>query len=147
MTVPATEALAAARALVEGAKAVPWTSNVLVNRAELLALLARADAAPAEPEPAADTADLEAEREAVLASAREEADAILAQAREEAGALTSESEVVRAADAEAEALRLESHAWVDAHLAEFETGLQRTLEQVETLRDRLAARSRTDDAT
>ena len=120
--------------------------NALVNRAELLALLDRADATVAAPAAHAEQVDLAAEREEVLAEARAEADAIVEQARLQARELASEAEVVRAADAEAEALRLESHTWVDGHLAEFEIGLQRTLEQIETLRDRLAERSRTHEA-
>lgn len=133
-----TEALAAIRQLVEQAKSVPMTSNVLVSKADLLQLIARAEAdvsAPAATAPPAEDVD-------VITDARAEAERIIAEAREQAAELTGESEVVKAADAEADALRLESHTWVDNHLADFETGLHRALEQVETLRDRLAARSR-----
>lgn len=137
------EALAAIRQVVEQAKGVPMTSNVMVSRAELLGLLERAEAADAGVGTPTHTSSAEAE--ALLADARAEAERIIAEAREEAAALVRESEVVQAADAEAEALRLESHTWVDGHLAEFETGLHRTIEQVETLRDRLAARSGGDD--
>lgn len=142
MTTTPNQSLAAIRQLVEQAKGVPMTSNVMVSRAELLGLLDRAEAAASD----VVVADpVQAEAETVLADARAEADRILAEAREEAAGLVRESEVAQAADAEAEALRLESHTWVDNHLAEFETGLQRTIEQVETLRDRLAARSRDTD--
>jgi cell division septum initiation protein DivIVA len=145
------EALAAIRQLVEQAKGVPMSSNVKVPRAELLGLIQRAEAAastvvPTEPTPAGPDRVPEAEQaDAILADARAEADRILAQGREEAAGLVQESEITRAANEEAEALRLESQTWVDNHLAEFEAGLQRTLEQVETLRERLAARSRDDD--
>ncbi|TBT84323.1 hypothetical protein ET989_09255 [Propioniciclava sinopodophylli] len=140
MTTP-NEALAAIRHIVEQAKGVPMTSNVMVSRAELLGLIARAEAAAS-----VTAADPEmGEAAATLADARTEAERIVAEAREEAVALVGESEVAQAAEAEAEALRLESHTWVDNHLAEFETGLQRAIEQVETLRDRLASRSQGDD--
>lgn len=144
MTESAIDALAAARALLEAAKSVPMTPNVLVNRTEMLALLDQADAGVARPATEA-VATPEDEREAIIARAHAQAEEILEQARADARERVGDAEVVRAADAEAEALRLESHTWVDAHLAEFETGLQRTLEQIETLRDRLAARSRPDD--
>lgn len=136
------EALAAIRQLVEQARGVPMSSNVKVPRAELLGLVERAEAATSADAPPDPTS---VQSQAVLADARAEAERILAEAREEAAALVQESEIARAADAEAEAFRLESQTWVDNHLAEFEAGLQRTLEQVETLRDRLAARSRGDE--
>ncbi|WP_282005897.1 hypothetical protein [Propioniciclava sinopodophylli] len=135
------QALAAMRHIVEQAKGVPMTSNVMVSRAELLGLLDRAEAAAS-----VTAADPEKdEAAATLADARTEAERIVAEARENAAALVGESEIAQAAEAEAEALRLESHTWVDNHLAEFEAGLQRAIEQVETLRDRLASRSRGDD--
>ncbi len=130
MTGAAGEALAALRALVEQAKGVPMTSNVMVSRTELLALIDRVDAA--------------APDEASQAGASE-ADRIVAEAQERAGELVGESEVARAADEEARALKLEADTWVDGRLAELETGLHRTLEQIETMRERLHQRSRLDD--
>lgn len=134
------EALAALRSLVEQAKGVPMTSNVMVSRAELLALLDQADAAVGqvgEPEASGDGT--------VLADARAEADRIVADARQQADALVAESEVARAAETEAQAFKHEADTWVDGRLSELETGLHRTLEQIETMRERLHQRSRLDD--
>ena len=114
--------------------------HTITRAQEILAATDRITTAAATATATADTAA----RAATLADARTEAERIVAEAREEAAALVGESEVAQAAEAEAEALRLESHTWVDNHLAEFETGLQRAIEQVETLRDRLASRSRGD---
>lgn len=145
MTHPAAEPLAAARALVEGAKGGPLGSGLKLNRDELLGLIDRATAALSEPTPQP-SAPTDAEEDPALVDARAEADRVLAEARERADALVADSEVVRAARDEARALKLESDTWVDNHLAEFETGLNRTLELIETLRDRLASRSRDADA-
>ncbi len=141
MTGAAGEALAALRALVEQAKGVPMTSNVMVSRTELLALIDRVDAAA--PDEASQAGASEADE--VVAQARAEADRIVAEAQERAGELVGESEVARAADEEARALKLEADTWVDGRLAELETGLHRTLEQIETMRERLHQRSRLDD--
>ena len=143
MSTTLNEALAAIRRLVEQAKGGPMSSNVKVSRTALLSLVEQAEQAAS----AAVVAATSSEVETILAEARAEAERVVAQAREEAAGLVRESDIVHGAEAEAEALRLESQTWVDNHLAEFETGLQRTLEQVETLRDRLAARSRDDDDT
>ena len=141
MTGAAGEALAALRALVEQAKGVPMTSNVMVSRTELLALIDRVDAAA--PDEASQAGASEADE--VVAQARAEADRIVAEAQERAGELVGESEVARAADEEARALKLEADTWVDGRLAELETGLHRTLEQIENMRERLHQRSRLDD--
>ena len=136
------EALAAMRALVEQAKGVPMTSNVMVSRAELLALLDRVDAAASPPDVV--TAP-PSEGEAVLEEARAEAERIGAEARARADELVAESEVVQVAETEANAFKREADTWVDGRLSELETALQRTLEQIETMRERLHQRSRIDD--
>ena len=142
MTGTAADALAAVRALVEQAKGVPMTSNVMVGRSELLSLLDTADAAVTASD---STAAVAAEADDVLAGARAEAERIIAEAWARAEELAGESEVARAAEEEATALKLEADTWVDGRLAELETGLHRTLEQIETMRERLHQRSRIDD--
>ena len=52
-----------------------------------------------------------------------------------------------AALADVEALRREADAYVDARIASFEAGLQKTMSQVRTMRDRLATRSALDDTS
>ncbi|MBB1493896.1 hypothetical protein J4N02_10095 [Propioniciclava sp. MC1595] len=140
MSADATEALSAIRSLVEQAKGVPMTSNVLVPRAEVLELLDRAESAVA-----AQGAVPAAEAEAILEQARAEAEGIVAEARGRAEGLVSETEVSRAAEEEALAFKHEADTWVDGRLSELETGLHRTLEQIETMRERLHQRSRIDD--
>lgn len=140
MTGTAAEALAAVRALVDQAKGVPMSSNIRVSRTELLSLLDEADAAVSAPDAVSPVAEA-----SVLDEARAEADRIIAEARARAEELASESEVARAARAEATAFKHEADTWVDGRLAELETGLHRTLEQIETMRERLHQRSRVDD--
>ncbi len=140
MTGTAAEALAAVRALVDQAKGVPMSSNIRVSRTELLSLLDEADAAVSAPDAVSPVAEA-----SVLDEARAEADRIIAEARARAEELASESEVARAAQAEATAFKHEADTWVDGRLAELETGLHRTLEQIETMRERLHQRSRVDD--
>lgn len=142
MTGDAVEALAAIRALVEQAKGVPMTQNAIVSRAELLSLVDRAQAAVGSlaEEPVQDGPS-----NALVDDAQAEADRILADAKERAGQLVASSEVVTAAQAEATAFKHEADTWVDSRLSELETGLNRTLEQIETMRDRLHQRSRIED--
>lgn len=134
------EALGALRALVEQAKGVPMTSNVMVSRADLLSLLDQADAAVGLAGGAPESEDDQA-----VGDARAEADRIVAEAQDRADSLVAESEVVRAAETEAQAFKHEADTWVDGRLSELEAGLQRTLEQIETMRERLHQRSRLDD--
>ena len=49
--------------------------------------------------------------------------------------------------ADVDALRREADAYVDARIASFEAGLQKTMSQVRTMRDRLATRSALDDTS
>ena len=140
------EALAAA---VEQARAMPISSSVLVNRAELLDLvdqaraelpaqLTRADALLAD----ADTARAEAraEAEAILARAREQADrlveaeAVTAQARDRAAQLVAE------AQEQADVLRRDADDYCDRRLADFEIDLGKVLSQVQAGRAKLAGR-------
>lgn len=142
--------------LVEEARAVPMSTSALVNRSEVLSLLAELrDQLPEE----LHHADLVlADREAVVAEGRAEAVRVLAEARGEAARLVEETEVVARAralarevteGAEVEAARLlaEADDYVDRKLAEFEIVLERTAAQVSHGRDRLAGRRAADLAT
>lgn len=111
MSADATEALSAIRSLVEQAKGVPMTSNVLVPRAEVLELLDRAESAVA-----AQGAVPGRRAEAILEQARAEAEGIVAEARGRAEGLVSETEVSRAAEEEALAFKHEADTWVDGRL-------------------------------
>lgn len=128
--------LAAARAVLQGAKSIPLSSNVAVNRDALFEALDAVEASLG-----AEASEGDGERDAILAQARAEADRIVAQARERADALVGEDGVRARAAGEADALKSEADTWVDGRLAEFETGLHRTLEQIATLRGRLADRT------
>lgn len=140
------EALAAA---VEQARAMPMSSSVLVNRAELLDLvdqarealpaqLGRADALLADADAA--RADARAEAEAILARAREQADrlveaeAVTIQARDRAARLLAE------AQEQADALRRDADDYCDRRLADFEIDLGKVLSQVQAGRAKLAGR-------
>lgn len=128
--------LATARAVLQGAKSIPLSSNVAVSRSELSDALDALEASLT-----AETSDGAGERERILAEARAEADQIVAEARERADALVGEDGVRGRAEEEATALKAEADTWVDARLGELETGLHRTLEQIATLRGRLTDRA------
>ncbi|MGL5857296.1 MAG: hypothetical protein ACRC35_02620 [Angustibacter sp.] len=135
--------------LVEQARAMPMSASVLVNRAEMLALLDQLRELLPEELHHADV--LLSEREAVVAQGRQEAEQLLAQARAEQERLVCETEVVRMADSEARRLRQEADAestrllseaddYVDRKLGEFEVVLDRVTQQVRKGRERLAQR-------
>ena len=140
------EALAAA---VEQARAMPMSSSVLVNRAELLDLVDQArDALPAQ----LGRADaLLADADAARADARSEAEAILARAREQADRLVeAEAVTIQARDRaaqlladaqeQADALRRDADDYCDRRLADFEIDLGKVLSQVQAGRAKLAGR-------
>jgi hypothetical protein len=135
--------------LVEDARAMPMSSSALVNRGEVLDLLAElGDLMPEQ----LDQADLLlADREAVVEQGRVEAARIIEQGQEEHDRLVEETEVVQAAreraarveaDAKAEAERLlaEADDYVDRKLGEFEIALDKLTAQVRRGREHLAAR-------
>lgn len=135
--------------VVREARPMPLSSSVLVQRAELLDLVAQARAAvPAE----LGQADLVlAGADDVLVEAQRSAERVLAAARERAAELVGREEVVvaaraRAAEvlAEAErtaaALRHDADDYCDRRLAELEIDLGKVLTQVRAGRDSLAAR-------
>jgi cell division septum initiation protein DivIVA len=140
-------------ATVRGAKTMPMSASCLVNRAEMLGILARFRA---ELPVNLDHADaLLSEREAVLAAAREEAEGILEVARGEREQLIEQTDVLVAArgraarvtaEARAESTRLLADAddYVDEKLAEFEVLLGQLASQVNNGRLRLTFRREAD---
>ena len=144
------DALAAA---VEGARAMPMSSSVLVNRAELLDLvdqardvlptqLSQADdgLAAAGAAPAAAQTDADAIVDVAHARAAElvEEDAITLAARDRAAQIIAEAEAV------AEGLRRDADGYCDRRLADFEVDLAKLMTQVQAGRARLAERLGTE---
>lgn len=152
--------LEALQSAIEQARNVPLSSSVMVNRAELLDLVAqahqvlpdqltRADEVLAQAETV--LAGARADSEEIAGQAREQAEQIVAQAREEAARLTSAEQVVAEANAEAERiiaaatteagrLRHDAEGYADKHLGEFQEELNRIAAQVAAGRERLAQR-------
>ncbi len=134
---------------VEHGRAMPMSTSVLVNRTEVLHLLAQArEAVPQEIE-AAD--EVLAEVDDVRARARAEAERIVVDARARAAEILGADAVVVAAraeaarlvaEAEATAVRLRREAddYCDRRLADFEIDLGRVLAQVQAGRAKLAGR-------
>lgn len=140
------DALASA---IAGARAMPMSSSVLVNRAELLDLVEQArDVLPSQLTRADEVlADADAARE----QAQADADALLARARERAAQLVDAEEVVaqararaaeivREAEQTAEMLSRDADDYCDRRLADFEIDLGRVLSQVQAGRAKLAGR-------
>ena len=134
---------------IDEAKAVPFSTSVIVNRDAFAdELEALRDDLPAE---LREARIIIGERDEVLARAAREADRISADARAERQRLVEESEVyveaerqadevVAAARTRASQLRVEADDYVDSKLAEFEIVLHKTLQTVERGRARLADR-------
>lgn len=134
---------------VEHGRAMPMSTSVLVNRTEMLHLLAQARQAVPEEIEAAD--EVLAEVDGVRERARAEAEAVLGRARARAAELVGADAVVVAAreeaarvvaeaEATAERLRHEADDYCDRRLAEFEIDLGRVLAQVQAGRAKLAGR-------
>ena len=146
--------LATLRDTVASAKSVPMSASVMVNKADMLALIDRATQSLRQ--------DL-AEADSVLSTARQttydaraEAETLLHDARVQAEGLVANHVIVthaqEIADAtkaatqkEADELRREADAYVDGRIAELEAGLTKTLTQIRTMRARLSQRSGLDD--
>jgi cell division septum initiation protein DivIVA len=144
------DALAAA---VESARAMPMSSSVLVNRAELLDLVDQArDVLPSQ---LSQADDVLAAAGAARTAAQADADAIVEAAHARAAELVEEHPIANGAreraaqivaDAEAEAVRLRRDAddYCDRRLADFEVDLSKLLGQVQAGRTRLAERLGTE---
>jgi cell division septum initiation protein DivIVA len=148
--------LAEIRQVVEGARSMPMSASVMVNRGELLALLDELregiDTA------LTDAQKVLADRDGVVDDGRREADQIVADAREERERILSDTEVFRLAKrradelqenaaADAAGLKRETDDYVDQKLANFEITLERTIEAVRRGRERLAGRTAFDALT
>jgi cell division septum initiation protein DivIVA len=134
---------------IEHGRTMPMSTSVLVNRTELLHLLAQARAVVPEQIGAAD--EVLAEADGVRRRARADAERILADARARAAEVVSTDAVVVAAreqaaaivadaEATAERLRREADDYCDRRLADFEIDLGRVLAQVQAGRAKLAGR-------
>jgi cell division septum initiation protein DivIVA len=144
------EVIAELRATIEGARSMPMSSSAVINRADVLAMIDRIEAAL--PESLARSEKVFTDRESVIAEGRAEADRIIVEAEQERDRLVSDTEVYRIAKREAETiladvrkeadgLRREADEYVDGRLANLEITLNRTLEAVSRGRDRLHNRS------
>jgi cell division septum initiation protein DivIVA len=146
--------------LIREAKSMPLSSSVLINREEVLELIA--ELKEAMPEELKQARWIVKDREELLAKARDEGERIVEHANEEQLRMARKEEIVARATAEADRLvsegeerarvmRSEAEDYVDAKLAQFEISirkiveasqgstkaLNRTLDQVEVGRERL----------
>jgi cell division septum initiation protein DivIVA len=141
--------LDALTAAVEGARAMPMSSSVLVNRAELLDLLDQArDVLPTQ---LSQADEVLADADAARGAAQADADAILDAARARAAELVETeavtlsaqaraAEIVAEAERVAEGLRRDADDYCDRRLADFEIDLGKVLTQVQAGRAKLAGR-------
>ncbi|HWC13606.1 MAG TPA: hypothetical protein VG929_03330 [Actinomycetota bacterium] len=140
--------------IIEDAKAVPLSSSAVVNRDELLELVAQLKEEV--PDEIRQARWMSRDRDELLARARKEAERIIAEAREGRDRLLSRTEIVHAAQREGERIiddakeraakiRLEAEDYVDQKLAAFEILLNKTLATVARGREQL--RTGTKSAT
>lgn len=134
--------------MIEDAKAVPLSSSAVVNRDEVLELVAQLKAEV--PDEIRQARWMSRDRDELLARARKEAERIIAEAREGRDRLLSRTEIVHAAQREGERIvddakeraakiRLEAEDYVDQKLAAFEILLNKTLATVARGREQLRA--------
>ncbi|MBK5306711.1 MAG: ATPase [Frankiaceae bacterium] len=137
-------------AVLESARAMPMSASCVVNRAELLGLVAELRALL--PDEISKAQDVLQDKDDVLAEGRREAARIIAEAREQQRGMLAEEEVYVQAQAEADrilleatnsaqAMRAEVDDYVDGKLANFEIVLTKTLTSVERGRAKLAGRN------
>ncbi|MFZ0530594.1 MAG: hypothetical protein WAL91_08670 [Propionicimonas sp.] len=149
-----TEVLGELRELISGARSVPMSASCMINRAQALELIDKAtqaladDVGDAQRVAATSLETLEraqAEAAQIIRSAEEKADYLAGQERVFEEAKRKAAALEARALADAEGLRREADAYVDTRIASFEASLQKTMSQVRTMRERLAARSGLDD--
>jgi cell division septum initiation protein DivIVA len=139
--------------LVGGAKAVPLSASIMLNRAEIDGLVH--DLRATLPDELTQARWVIRERDEILERAQTDADRLVADAQAEQDRLVSEQEVVRTAKLESERIieearergrqmRLEAEDYVDAKLANFEVVLSKTLSAVERGRAKLRGSMDTD---
>ncbi len=147
--------LEALTATVAAARAMPMSSSVLVNKAEVLDLieqarealptqLTRADALLADADAAREQA--RAEAVGIIAAAREEADRLVEAEAVTVAARQKAAQIIADAQAEAEKLRRDADDYCDRRLADFEIDLGKVLAQVQAGRAKLAGRLGFDEA-
>jgi hypothetical protein len=123
--------------LIKEAKSMPLSSSVLVNRDEVLDMIA--EMRETLPEEIKRARWIVRDREDLLAKAREEGEHIVEQAQEEqlrmarkeeilARAATEADRIVAEGDERARGMRVEAEDYVDAKLAQFENSIRRILE-------------------
>jgi hypothetical protein len=126
--------------LVQEAKSMPLSASALVNREEMLELLAAAQKEL--PEEVKQARWVVKDREELLAKARRDGEVLVERAHQEQSRLVAQEEVVRSAQEESERIlseaaelarqmRLEAEDYVDAKLAQFEIVLEKTYTEVE----------------
>ncbi len=141
--------LAEITALVEGARAMPMSASCVINRADLLAMVADLEAML--PDTISRAQEVLGDRRGVVEEGRREAEQIIASARAERRRLVESTEVFAEASHEAdrlldeartsaESMRVEVEDYVDAKLANFEIVLSKTLSAVERGRQKLSGR-------
>ena len=132
--------------MIKEAKSMPLSASALLNREELLEVVAGLkDALPEEIKQARWVVK---DREELLTKARRDADGLLEKARAEQAQMLSEQAVVQAAQDEAERIlaearghvrqmRLEAEDYVDSKLAQFEAVIARIQEALAGAEDSL----------
>jgi hypothetical protein len=134
--------------MIKEAKSMPLSSSALLNREELLEVVAEMrDSLPEEVKQARWVVK---DREELLVKARREADALVEKALAEQARLVSREAVAQASQEEAERIlgeareqarqvKLEAEDYVDAKLAQFEITLQRLHEGMTQAQEALTA--------
>lgn len=134
--------------VIAGARSLPLSASVSINREEVLDLID--EARDRLPDELRDARWLRKEREEFLAKMEADGDTLLAEARSQAERMVARTEVVKSAEhrarhildnaeAQARRLRLECEDYCDQKLAGFEIVLERTLSMVAKGRGKLQA--------
>lgn len=148
------ELMAEFRSLIQGARAMPMSSSIIVNRTEAMDLISRLE--DALPGAIANVDGRASTLNGTHVGVLEEAETVVESGRRERDRLVTETEVFRVAKIEAdkvrgsarreaEELRQQADDYVDTRLATFEITLTRTLQAVTRGRARLHGRSHFDE--
>ncbi len=136
--------------IISGARPMPLSASVMINRDEVLQLLE--DAIERLPDELRAARWLLKEREEFMAKARRDAEDVMAEARARAERMVQRTEVVKAAELrarqvvdaaneEASRVRLECEDYCDQRLGSFEIVLERTLKVVAAGRQKLQGKA------
>lgn len=143
------------RETVRTARSMPMSASAVVNRQEILEALDRIEATYVAA--TTESSSLVAHRDAVIAEGESAAAEVVRQARLEQDRLVSDTEVFRlaqregerlvaAAQAESDALRKDTDAYVEQRFANFEHALERTLSEVRRGIANLSGRNAFDES-